>query len=63
METVGSLIIFIIIGLFITGIYFIPSFIAYRRKHKQTISIILLNFFLGWSLIGWVGALIWACAN
>jgi hypothetical protein len=21
----------------------------------------VLNFFLGWTLLGWIGALVWAC--
>jgi T4 superinfection immunity protein len=41
-------------------IYFIPSFIAHRRGHHQMMPIFLLNFFLGWSLVGWVAALVWA---
>ncbi|MBQ8869292.1 MAG: superinfection immunity protein [Oscillospiraceae bacterium] len=38
----------------------LPSFIAYKRNHKNTIAVILINFFLGATVIGWVGALIWA---
>lgn len=38
--------------------YFIPSIIA--RKTSNAIPIFLLNLFLGWTLIGWIGALIWA---
>jgi uncharacterized membrane protein len=47
----------ILIALFI---YFIPSFIAHKRGHKNKLPIILLNLFFGWSLVGWVGALIWS---
>lgn len=38
--------------------YFLPSFIA--RKHKQFTAIFVLNLLLGWTIIGWVGSLIWA---
>ena len=41
-------------------IYFIPTIIAFRRKHINKISILIINLFLGWSLIGWVIALAWA---
>ena len=41
-------------------IYMLPSFIAYKRNHKNAIAVILINFFLGATVIGWVGALIWA---
>ncbi len=39
---------------------FVPTIVAYRRKHHNKKAILLLNLFLGWTGIGWVGALIWA---
>jgi T4 superinfection immunity protein/uncharacterized protein UPF0547 len=48
------------LALFLLGIYFIPSFVALMREHHQRGAIIALNLFLGWSLIGWVMALVWA---
>ena len=59
MEGQGtfSLIIFIVIaGL----VYFIPSLIANRRGHKNENSLFVFNLLLGWSLLGWVVALIWS---
>ncbi|MBW4055914.1 MAG: superinfection immunity protein [Proteobacteria bacterium] len=44
-------------------IYFIPAIIGYSRKKDNKTSILLLNLFLGWSLIGWVVALIWATSK
>jgi len=41
-------------------IYFLPSVVAAARNHRQNAPILALNFFLGWTLIGWVGALVWA---
>lgn len=48
--------------LFIIGlaIYFIPWFVAWYRGHHQILAIAVLNFFLGWSILGWVAALVWA---
>jgi Superinfection immunity protein len=40
--------------------YFLPAIIALVRNKRDTLAIVLLNFFLGWTLIGWVVALIWA---
>lgn len=40
--------------------YFLPSIIALARSKRDTVAIVLLNFFLGWSVIGWVVALVWA---
>jgi hypothetical protein len=42
-------------------LYFLPSIIGFKKKNH--LSILLLNIFLGWSIIGWVVALIWAVAE
>ena len=39
-------------------IYFIPSFIGWEKKNST--AIVALNILLGWTLIGWCGALVWA---
>jgi hypothetical protein len=40
--------------------YFLPSITALARSKRDIAAIILLNFFLGWTMIGWIVALIWA---
>ena len=40
--------------------YFLPFAIAFNRKRTNTGAIFALNLFLGWTLIGWVVALVWA---
>jgi Superinfection immunity protein len=47
---------FILLGI---AMYFLPSFIGHNRVGAG--GIFLLNFFLGWTVIGWVVALFWAC--
>jgi hypothetical protein len=42
-------------------IYFIPTFVALNKKY--TAGIFITNFFLGWTLLGWVGALVWAVSS
>jgi hypothetical protein len=44
-------------------LYFLPSIIALARSKRDIAAIILLNFFLGWTAIGWVIALVWAVKN
>ena len=41
-------------------IYFIPSVIAFRREHFYLRPIVVINVFLGWTVVGWIGALVWA---
>jgi len=52
----------IIIILAIIGfvVYGLPSIIAYRKHHPKENAIIIINFFLGWTIIGWVICLAWA---
>jgi hypothetical protein len=40
--------------------YFLPSIIALARNKRDLTAIVLLNFFLGWTMIGWIVALVWA---
>jgi len=47
----------------ILGGYFLPTLIAAVRKHKNTVPIVLINLFAGWTVIGWFGSLIWACIS
>ena len=46
-----------------TLLYFLPSIIALARSKRDLLAIFLLNLFLGWSVIGWVVALVWAAKN
>jgi hypothetical protein len=41
-------------------IYFTPAITAFESKKKNSIAIFTLNLLLGWTLIGWVLALVWA---
>ena len=40
--------------------YFLPAIIALARNKRDTLSIFLLNMFLGWTGIAWIIALVWA---
>ena len=40
-------------------IYFLPSILAYNYGHKNALDIALINVFLGWTIIGWLIALVW----
>ena len=40
-------------------IYFLPSVIGFRKRNG--FAIFVFNLFLGWTVFGWVMALIWAC--
>jgi hypothetical protein len=42
------------------AVYFIPSFGAGRRNHRNANAILALNLLLGWTFVGWAIALVWA---
>lgn len=44
----------------IVVLYFVPTIVAWRRDHRNMNPIFLLNLLLGWTFIGWVGALVWS---
>ena len=45
------------------SIYFLPAIIAFAREMRNAGSVLVINLFLGWTLVGWVVALAMAFAN
>ena len=54
MTTAGLLL------LISAALYFIPAVIALKRDVQHTGTIVLINVLLGWTILGWIAALIWA---
>lgn len=44
-------------------IYMIPTCVAASRRHRNTMAIAVLNLFFGWTLLGFVGCLVWSLIN
>ena len=42
------------------GLYFLPLFCGIGMKKRNAAAIGVLNLFLGWTIVGWVVALVWA---
>lgn len=67
-ETPGrnddSMIWLVILGVFLTVIialvYFLPTIVAFSRRHRNRWIILAINLVFGATLLGWVLALIWA---
>jgi len=53
----------IIVFILSLAFYFLPTIIALLRRHRNALAIFLLNFFLGWTFIGWVVALVWSATR
>lgn len=48
------LVVFLVVG------YFVPAVVAGLRHHRHTAAIAALDVLLGWTVIGWIAALVWA---
>jgi Superinfection immunity protein len=42
------------------AVYFLPSIVAVKRNKINAGAIFVVNFFLGWTLLGWALPLAWA---
>ncbi len=45
--------------LLVLGLYWLPSILAYLRRHAELVPIVVVNALLGWTVLGWV----WAVAR
>lgn len=54
-DTAGAVLAIILFGMIA---YFLPSILAWNKGDFWSVAAV--NFFLGWTLIGWVVALAWA---
>jgi hypothetical protein len=63
MSALFSLVLGLLAIVACLGFYFLPTITANWRQHKNADAILILNLFLGWTVIGWIIALIWAVMN
>ena len=54
------ILVLVLLGIAAFVIHFLPTFIAWRRHVEPFVWILLINLFFGWTLIGWIVALVWA---
>ena len=43
-----------------SGVLFVPTYIAFYRRHEHRLAIGIVNFLLGWTGIGWAATMVWA---
>jgi Superinfection immunity protein len=60
ISSIWMVLVVIAIGV---AFYMLPTIIALSRGHHNTLAIAVLNILTGWSFIGWVIALVWACTE
>jgi len=58
MDNLGGALI--ILGILALVLYFLPTILSLILRRRNTLAIFAMNLLLGWSLVGWVVALVWA---
>jgi hypothetical protein len=56
----GLVAVAMLLATFITPVYLIPTFLAEMRRHRNYTAVMLLNVFGGWTVLGWIAALVWS---
>lgn len=59
----GDQILAVLFFLFVLFVYFLPFITASARYHRNAGPILLTNLFFGWSILGWLVALIWSFSD
>jgi tetratricopeptide (TPR) repeat protein len=58
MDNLGGALI--ILGILVLVLYFLPTILSLILRRRNTLAIFAMNLLLGWTLVGWVVALVWA---
>ena len=56
LEALGILLLVIVYS----GLLFVPTYVAFYRRHEHRLAIAIVNFLLGWTGIGWAATMVWA---
>jgi hypothetical protein len=57
MELFGQILFLTMVSLLCAVVYFAPILIASARRVTGIGAVVVINVFLGWTLLGWVAAL------
>lgn len=52
--------VFVFLSFLLLFLYFMPFLISIPRNHHNKSAIFVLNLLLGWTVLGWIAALVWA---
>ena len=60
LPKIGHLLLAVMFFGFLLGAYFLPFIFSLVNGHKDQTAILVINTFLGWTILGWIIALTWA---
>ncbi|MEO0497934.1 MAG: superinfection immunity protein [Pseudomonadota bacterium] len=55
-----DVLIALVVVVLAASIYFLPAIVAHKGRHRNKTAITVINLFFGWTLLGWVLALVMA---
>ena len=58
-----AMLVLLMLGIILVAIYFLPTILALMTGHQNTAAIIMLNVLAGWTVVGWMVAMVWSCTN
>jgi hypothetical protein len=61
--TGAAVVLIIFFILLSTAMMLVPGIIATMRKHHNALAIWMIAIFAGWTGVGWIIALVWACTS
>ncbi|WP_411954883.1 superinfection immunity protein [Alkalibacillus sp. S2W] len=56
----GLVILFVILGVVSLLLYLTPTFFAVKNQHPHRTLIVVANLLIGWTLVAWIGLLVWS---
>lgn len=59
----GELVVGLLTWAVIIAMYWLPSIVALSRGAKHLAGVAIVNGTLGWTGLGWIGALTWAVSS
>jgi Na+/proline symporter len=59
-EFLLAIVMLVVVAIIGVALYILPVLVAVLRKHPDAVAISVLSILLGWTLLGWVFALVWA---
>ena len=61
MFSAPPLLMTLVSVLLLMALYWTPTIVATIRKAPNTRAVVVINLLLGWTVIGWIAALVMAC--
>jgi hypothetical protein len=58
----GAILILVMLGIGFF-LWFLPGIVASTRHHHNVVAIWLITILLGWTLLGWIVAIVWSFTN